>query len=681
MTAAGKPDPRRFPSETGWLLALLATTVLINAWTMAGWLADPAGRDDVVPWTQMIILISPGLALTTLISRRRVKRSTPLSDTRFRDAGKLIDELADHTSLATKPQVRFNKDLGARAFVHGIPAQPLLMLGPELLALHSMGGGHRTVFEAVIRHELAHLRAGDLTRLAVVTTLRFTNAFCALWLVAILALFTTANMTVGQLVIGIVRGIGLVLLAELIARTFLRVREHHADLLAAEGGREALSAALSGGPDVSTARQWLRRHPGGRERTAAIERSTVMLASGPGQVFLGAATAGVALISLQNSLLDSDPKAPQDMILLAALLIGVPLVLFTAFTQWRTAWDPSARRRGLPVLFAAALFAGLLVGSHLSPYTRISRRGPTGIPLSAPLLVWFAVGAVALCLWLHTLGTARARTDPEARRLDRFLVLAGTCAAIVGGWLIAALWTWAARILGIRIGCTDADFADSPVCTTGFENQVAQSVLRDFVHGPWFAIVAVLVAASLVVPGLVARRPTAKWQAVVGLVAVASAVVVAVSGEKAKAPVSRAEIRPVIETAPAAQDNLPKELQFDCPLKHKATPDLTQACSTDRKEKYALGPAELTGADFGTATAGPSSYGTIEITLHFTEAGARRWTALTARSIGKQLAIVVDGAVISAPQVRETISGNGATLSGQWSLEEAKAMVAVINGE
>ena len=89
MTAAGKPDPRRFPSETGWLLALLATTVLINAWTMAGWLADPAGRDDVVPWTQMIILISPGLALTTLISRRRVKRSTPLSDTRFRDAGKL----------------------------------------------------------------------------------------------------------------------------------------------------------------------------------------------------------------------------------------------------------------------------------------------------------------------------------------------------------------------------------------------------------------------------------------------------------------------------------------------------------------------------------------------------------------------------------------------------------------
>ncbi|WP_436496291.1 SecDF P1 head subdomain-containing protein [Actinokineospora sp. HUAS TT18] len=675
-------DARRFPSETGWLLALLATTVLINAWTMAGWLADPRGQSDAIPWQQLVMLISPGLALHVMVSRGRTKRSVPLSDTKFRDAGKLIDELAERANLTKKPKVHFNKDMGARAFVTGIPAEPFLVLGPELLALHAMGGGHRSVFEAVIRHELAHVRAGDLRRLAVVSALRFTNLFCALWLAFILALSTANDVTVGQLVVGLVRGIGLVLLAELIARTYLRVREHHADLDAADSGREALRAALAGGPDFTTARQWLRRHPGGQARVAAVEQSTVVLASGAGQAYLGAATAGVALVSLQDNLLGNGPKSPQETVILVALLIGVPLVIFTAFTQWRGAWDSAVRKRGYPLLFATALFTGLLLGSHLSPYSRVSGFGPTGIPLSAPLLVWFAIGAVALCWWLHALGTARARKDPEARRLDRFLLIAGSAAAVVGGWLITAVWTWAARLLGIRIGCTDERLADTPVCLPENETRVVESVLRDFVFSPWLVVVAAVVAASLVLPGLIARRPTARWQAIAGVVVIAGAVLVAASGTPAPPRVSRAEIRPVIETGRAATDTLPADLRFDCEPPPAPRGDGTvQLCTADRTEKYLLGPVELTGSHFGEASSGPSQYGAgIEITLTFTDAGTRQWAEVTARNVDKQLAIVVDGKVVSAPRVNEAITGGTTTLNGKWTPDEAEALVALING-
>ena len=52
---------------------------------------------------------------------------------------------------------------------------------------------------------------------------------------------------------------------------------------------------------------------------------------------------------------------------------------------------------------------------------------------------------------------------------------------------------------------------------------------------------------------------------------------------------------------------------------------------------------------------------------------------LTRKNVGKRMAIYLDGGVISAPVVREAISGGKAQITGDFSLEEAKELVQRLN--
>ena len=69
--------------------------------------------------------------------------------------------------------------------------------------------------------------------------------------------------------------------------------------------------------------------------------------------------------------------------------------------------------------------------------------------------------------------------------------------------------------------------------------------------------------------------------------------------------------------------------------------------------------------------------------IHFTREGARRFGALTERIIGRKLAIVLDGRVMSAPIVQTAIRGGISTItmggSDQQAMEaEAQALVNVL---
>jgi preprotein translocase subunit SecD len=59
--------------------------------------------------------------------------------------------------------------------------------------------------------------------------------------------------------------------------------------------------------------------------------------------------------------------------------------------------------------------------------------------------------------------------------------------------------------------------------------------------------------------------------------------------------------------------------------------------------------------------------------------GARLFEEITARNIGKPLAIFVEGQLISAPNVIEKISGGKAMLSGTFTYEEAQNLAADLN--
>lgn len=67
-----------------------------------------------------------------------------------------------------------------------------------------------------------------------------------------------------------------------------------------------------------------------------------------------------------------------------------------------------------PLLTAAALLSGLVIGSHLPLYTRIFDQAPIGVPIAPSVLLALALGILGLCWWLDALGTTWRRTDPSA---------------------------------------------------------------------------------------------------------------------------------------------------------------------------------------------------------------------------------------------------------------------------
>jgi len=62
------------------------------------------------------------------------------------------------------------------------------------------------------------------------------------------------------------------------------------------------------------------------------------------------------------------------------------------------------------------------------------------------------------------------------------------------------------------------------------------------------------------------------------------------------------------------------------------------------------------------------------VLLQFNDEGSKIFEDLTSRNVGKPLAIYIDGLPISAPVVQEVISGGKAQITGNFTIEEAKAL-------
>ncbi|HEY0599160.1 protein translocase subunit SecD [Brevundimonas sp.] len=68
------------------------------------------------------------------------------------------------------------------------------------------------------------------------------------------------------------------------------------------------------------------------------------------------------------------------------------------------------------------------------------------------------------------------------------------------------------------------------------------------------------------------------------------------------------------------------------------------------------------------------------IGFRFDGAGARRFGEATAANIGKPFAIILDGKVISAPNIKSAITGGSGIIEGVFSMQEASEMVNLLNG-
>ena len=152
-----------------------------------------------------------------------------------------------------------------------------------------------------------------------------------------------------------------------------------------------------------------------------------------------------------------------------------------------------------------------------------------------------------------------------------------------------------------------------------------------------------------------------------------------------KAPVGGSfEIRAV--SAGASVSDLPAGEQ--CPQSPLALSDSGWVCGDAARTGYLVGPASITADDVVAVDAGPnampgSTNWMVRVTL--SAAGAKSLAELTrkvsqAKPPADELALVVDGRVLSAPHVRDTITGASVVVSLKGGEADAKAVEAVILG-
>jgi preprotein translocase subunit SecD len=113
--------------------------------------------------------------------------------------------------------------------------------------------------------------------------------------------------------------------------------------------------------------------------------------------------------------------------------------------------------------------------------------------------------------------------------------------------------------------------------------------------------------------------------------------------------------------------------------------DVILACSQDGGAKYILAGAEVLGRQVSKATAGvdPTTGGNWFVSLTFNGEGTKAFGDQTARVVSltapqNQVAIVLDGLVVSAPRINEAIRGGSAQITGNFTQVEAQDLANVL---
>ena len=115
-----------------------------------------------------------------------------------------------------------------------------------------------------------------------------------------------------------------------------------------------------------------------------------------------------------------------------------------------------------------------------------------------------------------------------------------------------------------------------------------------------------------------------------------------------------------IPTTPSAQDVAANTVVL---------PDASSASTA----RYILGPTELTGSIVKGATAQPPTVGgdwLVQVT--FTSSGSPKFDALAAKYVQKQVAIVLDGQVESAPTIQQSSFNGSAQITGTFTQKQAQ---------
>ena len=108
-------------------------------------------------------------------------------------------------------------------------------------------------------------------------------------------------------------------------------------------------------------------------------------------------------------------------------------------------------------------------------------------------------------------------------------------------------------------------------------------------------------------------------------------------------------------------------------------------CDRDGTSRFVLGPAEVLGRQVRSAAAAIDQQGTGGwfVTLNFNKEGTKKFGEITQRVVSltppqNQVAIVLDGLVVSAPRIIDAILGGQAQITGNFTQQEASDLANVL---
>ncbi len=109
----------------------------------------------------------------------------------------------------------------------------------------------------------------------------------------------------------------------------------------------------------------------------------------------------------------------------------------------------------------------------------------------------------------------------------------------------------------------------------------------------------------------------------------------------------------------------------------KSNPDIVVA-NGEEGGAYLLGKSYVNGKNLTKADTTFDQFGKAAVSLKFSAEGAKLFDEATAANVGKQIAIVLDNLVISAPVVQQRISGGEAQITGKFSTAEANRLAIML---
>jgi preprotein translocase subunit SecD len=151
-------------------------------------------------------------------------------------------------------------------------------------------------------------------------------------------------------------------------------------------------------------------------------------------------------------------------------------------------------------------------------------------------------------------------------------------------------------------------------------------------------------------------------------------------------PEAAAEIQRLRETRQSTDPNVQQQAlaALDCsaedPLLGFDDANLPLVtCAQDDTEKFILEPVFLDGERIENAAAGPNPKGAgYVVTLDYDADGTKTWGDFTSANVGQRAAFVLDGEVVSAPNINEPILGGSTEISGRFNQGTATELANVL---